>query len=89
MRTQRRSRRRTNFGMPLSLFTQGARRRDAQRRVSLLVHWGSLGGQAAANRSVFVGGGAFFVTVAWLQHGREGGEDGFVEFVIGFLAQGP
>src|SRR4051812_35783625 len=23
---------------------------------------------------IFVGGGAFFVTVAWLRHGREGGE---------------
>ena len=38
---------------------------------------------------IFVGGGAFFVTVAWLRHGREGGENGFVEFVIGFLTQGP
>lgn len=38
---------------------------------------------------IFVGGGAFFVTVAWLRHGREGGESGFVEFVIGFLTQGP
>lgn len=100
-----------------------------------VVHWGSLGEQAAANRSavrwsaaywmamrravgmlvvlmsaalwgvgawqvvdgnttlgamcIFVGGGAFFVTVAWLRHGREGGENGFVEFVIGFLTQGP
>jgi hypothetical protein len=106
-------------------------------RAALLrfVHWGSLGEQAAANRSavrwsaaywiamrravamlvvlmsaalwgvgawqvvdgnttlgamcIFVGGGAFFVTVAWLRHGREGGENGFVEFVIGFLTQGP
>jgi hypothetical protein len=100
--------------------------------LSLIVHWGSLGEQAAANRSavrwsaaywiamrravamlvvlmsagvgawqvvdgnttlgamcIFVGGGAFFVTVAWLRHGREGGENGFVEFVIGFLTQGP
>lgn len=101
----------------------------------MAVHWGSLGEQAAANRSavrwsaaywiamrravamlvvlmsaalwgvgawqvvdgnttlgamcIFVGGGAFFVTVAWLRHGREGGENGFVEFVIGFLTQGP
>jgi hypothetical protein len=103
--------------------------------LSLIVHWGSLGEQAAANRSavrwsaaywiamrravamlvvlmsaalwgvgawqvvdgnttlgamcIFVGGGAFFVTVAWLRHGREGGENPFVEFVIGLLAQGP
>ena len=31
---------------------------------------------------IFVGGGAFFVAVAWLRHGREAGENGFVEFVI-------
>src|SRR4051812_31322206 len=36
---------------------------------------------------IFVGGGACFVTVAWLRHGREGGENGFVEFVIGFLTR--
>src|SRR4051795_12756004 len=36
---------------------------------------------------IFVGGGASFVTVAWLRHGREGGENGFVEFVIGFLTR--
>src|SRR4051794_39793592 len=36
---------------------------------------------------IFVGGGAFFVTVAWLRHEREGGENRFVQFVIGFLTQ--
>jgi hypothetical protein len=111
-----------------------ARVRIGRPRAALLrfVHWGSLGEQAAANRSavrwsaaywiamrravamlvvlmsagvgawqvvdgnttlgamcIFVGGGAFFVTVAWLRHGREGGENGFVEFVIEFLTQGP
>ena len=38
---------------------------------------------------IFVGGGAFFVTVACLRHGHEGARTGSSSSSLGFSTQGP